>query len=118
MTPVGAPAELSFAIGLAGSGDGGLDWSIAPMLFDPENLNGPQIPYDPSALVMANTSSEETESDNEDDPSVLEELADAVVDALVDVWDGVSAGLASVGWGSGGSIATVTDTLNRANGGN
>jgi hypothetical protein len=32
-------------------------------------------------------------------------------DKLVDAWDGVSGGLASVGWGEGGSIDTITKTL-------
>ncbi len=35
----------------------------------------------------------------------------AVRDWLVDRWDGISFGLASVGWGEGGSIDTLTDAL-------
>ena len=116
LTPHGAPNEVSFAIALASSEEGGIDWSIAPIMFDPKHIGSLVIPYDVNALVTAD-STEETEGDDEEDPGLLEVAADAVRDALVEVWDGISGGLASIGWGSGGAIDTINDTLSRANGG-
>jgi hypothetical protein len=116
LTPHNAPDHISFAIALACSEEGGIDWSIAPVMFDPKHMGGQVIPYDANALVTAD-SAEETEGDDEEDPGLLEAAADAIRDTLVGVWDGMSGGLASIGWGSEGAFDIITDKLNSENGG-
>jgi hypothetical protein len=117
--PVGAPADLFLAIRLQGDEAGGVDWSAAPALFDPQGMTGFELFYDASALIV-DDSSEEEAGDNEEAPEdvdLIEAVTDAIRDKLVSTWDGISGGLASIGWGSGGAIDTISDTLNRANGG-
>ena len=120
LTPHNAPDHISFAIALACSEEGGIDWSIAPVMFDPKHMGGQVIPYDANALVTAD-SAEETEGDDEEDPGLLDGLleaaADAIRDTLVGAWDGWSGGLASIGWGRDSGIAIISDKLNSENGG-
>lgn len=95
----------SFALGLASTEDGAVDWSVAPVMLDAENPDPSHAISYEAGLVGPDGSDEVPEAE-------ACTLGEAIYDWALDKWDGISGGLASIGWDrETGSIATITRTL-------